>query len=545
MLKLALIHLNVVYKDPETNRAHLLALSTEAARNGADVILNPEMAVSGYSFRSRQDVAPYAETTNGKTLTALAQIAQQYRTYIGVGLAECDEATGIYYNSAFVVDPAGRQICRYRKINGEMRWACPGDPKQHGIFETPWGRMGIMICSDTYYGLLPRTMALRDVDLVLVTANWPPGGLDPRELWQARALENGCYLAACNRTGKDRIMDCSQAVSCVYDPQGNELLSASSEASQVLQVEIPFNDDGKLSHTLRRQALSTRNPAWYRSIYLDFRLVDNLTEHYELPEPGELSVHCLVPGEDGHAILNTSATLSINSVEGLAKRIEACQPDTPALFVLPALCSSALNIESFEMLAKRFGMALCLTLRNEHLPTPAPSQEGNKSLPFKEFPSWEGAGVGLRNSDDNSIEYIFIAPEGVRRFNSEHEEQNSERPFPIIQFGPANITMTTFESFRHPELAVTFAKQGCDLVVLSEDVLTPQKRLLAGVKTVEGLSVALCASNGATICMKPEGHARWKEEYVDGAGVCSYRVDTTSTRKKRFQDRVDFDLLLR
>ena len=78
--------------------------------------------------------------------------------------------------------------------------------------------MGILVCSYTYYGLFARSMALKGVDFLWVPANWPPVGIDALEVWNARVLENGFFLAACNRTGKDRVMDCRGAVSCVYAP---------------------------------------------------------------------------------------------------------------------------------------------------------------------------------------------------------------------------------------------------------------------------------------------------------------------------------------
>lgn len=94
--------------------------------------------------------------------------------------------------------------------------------------------MGVLICSDTYNGLMPRITALRGADLLLVPANWPPTGLNPRVLWRVRAMENGIFLAACNRTGIDRIMDCRQALSCVSDPQGHLLLEAKTRRSRNL-----------------------------------------------------------------------------------------------------------------------------------------------------------------------------------------------------------------------------------------------------------------------------------------------------------------------
>lgn len=185
-LKIALLHMNVLHKQPDANRGHLIALAHQAAEEGVGIVVAPELSISGYAFISREDILPHVETETGPTLTALAEVTRKTGCYVCIGLAEMDAATGILYNSAIVLGPDGKRACRYRKINAESRWACPGDPCSDNTFETPWGRVGVLICSDSYHGLMPRVTALRGADLLLVPANWPPSGIDPRELWRAR-----------------------------------------------------------------------------------------------------------------------------------------------------------------------------------------------------------------------------------------------------------------------------------------------------------------------------------------------------------------------
>jgi hypothetical protein len=397
-----------------------------------------------------------------------------------------------------MIGPNGRQICRYRKINAEVRWACPGDPKQENTFDTPWGRIGILICSDTYYGLFARSMALKGVDLLWVPANWPPGGIDPKEVWKARVLENGFFLAACNRTGEDRIMDCRDAISCVYAPQGRELLSASSEKSNVFFADLPLDENGKLRGVLHREKLANRTPAHYISIYLDLRQVDDLTAHYGLPEPAPLQVHCVIPEEN---------TIEIDFLE---LRIRDLKGKGPDLFVLPPF--PVADKTALHTLAKSNDVALCTTLLGEK----------NERI------------CAMWTSDG---EYVGISADiyGL----------HDRLPFPMMHYGPAKVAMAPFDCFAHPELAVAFSKLGCDLVVLSEDKIENDSRLLCGIKTVENIAVALCASNGGLVAMVPRGHERWEERSIEGPGVCSYEIDIVRTRKKHFQDRLDFELFLK
>ena len=252
-LKIGLIHLNVQYKEPEENRAALVELNRRAAEHGARIIVNTEMGVSGYSFTGRGDVLPFAESLSGPTISALAPIARKHAAYIIAGMPEKDEATGILYNSAVVIGPEGEVVCGYRKVNGEARWARPGSEYQNPVFETPWGRVGVLICSDTYYGLMPRALALQGADLLVVPSNWPPSGMDPVNLWRLRAMENGYAAAVCNRTGQDRLMDCAEAQSCVIDNTGKALLAESSPDSAVFTADLPLLENGRLP--LRAQAI--------------------------------------------------------------------------------------------------------------------------------------------------------------------------------------------------------------------------------------------------------------------------------------------------
>nr|MBL0731494.1 hypothetical protein [Desulfobacterales bacterium] len=85
---------------------------------------------------------------------------------------------------------------------------------------------------------------------------------------------------------------------------------------------------------------------------------------------------------------------------------------------------------------------------------------------------------------------------------------------------------------------------GCDLVLLPMQQLNGKNRLSARIKTTENIAVAVCANNGAELYMPPEGHLIWEKKSFKGTGIFSCEVDTVKTRKKSFQDRVDFELIL-
>jgi len=497
-LKIAFIHLNVQHKKLEVNRQNILELNREAAHRGADLILNTELAVSGYSFSSREDIAKYAISKEDELLISLSEIAKEYDAYIIIGMAERDEATGIYYNSAIAIGPDGRLICTCRKINAESRWSCPGRADQDRFFDTPWGRVGVLICSDTYYGLLPRSMALQGVDLLLVPANWPPGELDPGDLWRSRAMENGFFLAACNRTGEDLTMDCRKSSSYLFGPAGKLLFEGRNKDSSLFMAEIPLDQEGKIAGIKRQAILAKRSPLFYQSIYLDRRLISDMTDYYELPQPGILNLG-FVLAEDGKFDL---ALLESNMIKYRNK--------SPLFYLLPEISPDDFNLSKIKKLAEKYEAGFAVAVKN----------------------------------DKEMIDYLLITKAETLKYTMGDSLQDTEVPFPIIKLGSAKIAIVPFDYFEHPELPLALAKTGCDLVLLSIQHLDSQKRLLARIKTTENIAVAVCANNGAALYMPPAGHLLWEKKIFKGRGIFLCEVDTVKTRQKKFQDRVDFELIL-
>ncbi|MGQ9749990.1 carbon-nitrogen hydrolase family protein [Desulfosoma sp.] len=498
-LKISLIHLDVHHGRPDVNRKTLLSLIQQSAAEGAQVIVAPELCTSGYAFNSRAAIAPFVETLDGPTVSAIRDLARSLRVYVCLGLALKNVPSGVFTNSAVAIDTHGEIVCRYDKINAESRWACPGNPRRDNTFHTPWGRVGILICSDTYYGLMPRVTALRHADLLLVPANWPPSGLDPRQLWRARAMENGLYLAACNRTGMDRSMDLREATSCVYDPMGSCLLEGRQATSRIFYVEVPLNSQGRLDPSIRQRKLFERRPEQYHDCYLNLRPIRNLTEFLSLPQPGMLQLCCVVPSP------------AEDPAEALLRRLEKASVKDPHLYLL---ASSPLSDRAWDLMhrgveSKKTAVLVC-------------SAKGTSQLVFR-FKSGRGPTV-TRQIDTRS----HFDPEISR-----------------MDFNTARLHMVPFAALLHPETAVASAKQGCDLMVAYHETFTPEDRLMAAVRTLEGVAVTLCTPKGAGIWTPPEGHQRWGEALAESGEMCHLRLDTQRIRARNFQDSIDFEVLLR
>ncbi len=488
-LLIGIVHLDVRHGAVAENRARLLRYTQKAAAEGARIIVAPELALSGYSFESISEVAPFTEELAGETVKALSRISRRFGVYLCTGLAEHDKKTGLFYNSAVVLGPDGRIRAHHRKHVAERRWSCPGQPSSSSIFETPWGKVGVLICADTYYGLLPRSMALEEADLLLVCANWPPSGLNPREVWRARALENGVGVVAANRTGIDRRMDCREAPSYAVTPEGRILLDQTSEDNRLFLVEYPL-ERHRFPCRLREEMEALRRPWDYNAIALDVSGMDDFPGMWGLPVPGSLDVRCYIP-PTGQA-----------PTAGLPEEATASPERSHTLLLLPP------------------------AMRGLPLPRLLGLVEGKPLAIVTESPSF-GGGPSLTFFSDSRV--VSLSP-GMDST--------------MVDFGPVRIGLARSKALRHPETAVALSKQGCDLLVTQTDSLGDDDRLVLGIKSLERTVVAVAARDGATICEPPEGHERWRETLLREPGICSTTIDTGRTRKKRFLDRVDMEVLL-
>lgn len=151
----AVVNMTPVWADKDANVEKMTGYIEEAAAQGVDIIVFPEMALAGYAYTSDENseewsgVVANAESIDGKYAAIIAEYAEKYDMYVIYGTSEVNPDDEWHpYNSAFVATPDGETVS-YRKVHVvEGDWATWGtDPL---IVETPWGSMGISICMDTY-----------------------------------------------------------------------------------------------------------------------------------------------------------------------------------------------------------------------------------------------------------------------------------------------------------------------------------------------------------------------------------------------------------
>lgn len=235
-MKAATIQFRPVFKDKSANLRSLAKLVLEAARNGAKLIVLPELATTGYSFMSSQEARPFAENVHWledptalsaeTSLYIFSRLAQELDVSIVWGFLEVDPGTSKLYNSQMYYEASGYYE-GYRKINffaSDYLWASRGisnPPVIKSQFEAD-KRIGMLICRDVrdkkddnwkdFY-------APGDADVVALSANWGKGGF-PSSSWMDFVEENRTGLIVSNRYGVEGPNDFGDGGICIISPDG-------------------------------------------------------------------------------------------------------------------------------------------------------------------------------------------------------------------------------------------------------------------------------------------------------------------------------------
>jgi predicted amidohydrolase len=180
----------------------LLRLANEAAKD-SDLLVFPEMALTGYVFEDRVAIAAVAEPAMGRSFQALSKVALAHGVWIVFGFPEVDGEQ--FFNSALVINPAGELVFTYRKTllyEQDEAWATPGD-SGYRYFETDWGRFGVGICMDLNDDDFIRWCMGAALDVIAFPTNWIEEGVDVWTYWAWRLQGINAALVAANTYGEE------------------------------------------------------------------------------------------------------------------------------------------------------------------------------------------------------------------------------------------------------------------------------------------------------------------------------------------------------
>jgi N-carbamoylputrescine amidase len=245
--------------DPADNLAKAVDGVARAKAEGAALLCLPELFRTHYiGQREDHSLFDLAEPIPGPSTDALTRAAREAGVVVIASLFE-RRAAGLYHNTAVVIDADGSIRGLYRKMHipddpsyYEKFYFAPGD-LGFRAFDTQAGRIGTLVCWDQWYPEAARLTALQGADILFypTAIGWHPHekkAFGPQQLdaWQtvqrAHAISNGCWVAAANRVGLERLGGEGAGIefwghSFVSDPFGSVVAEASGE-EMLLVAEV-------------------------------------------------------------------------------------------------------------------------------------------------------------------------------------------------------------------------------------------------------------------------------------------------------------------
>jgi predicted amidohydrolase len=264
-LSISLAQMNIALADPKRNTALMEKWAAEAGRRGSHMVVFPELWSTGYALDRAKE---FAQPLNSGIFNQLSAIATQHKTCV---VGSVLEKRGIEVtNSLSFFTPKGQMIGVYRKIHlfrglEEDKYLQPGSSPLS--VDPPWGRTGLAICYDLRFPELFRRYAVEGARMVIIAAEWP---LERIEHWRAlliaRAIENQCYMVACNAAGPTGDVVYG-GHSMIVDPWGKVIVETSDEPV-LLTAEIEMDRVDEVRERL--PVLEDRRPETYETLNLGF-----------------------------------------------------------------------------------------------------------------------------------------------------------------------------------------------------------------------------------------------------------------------------------
>jgi len=234
-LNITLIQTSLFWENVEKNLYHFDKLISEIS--DTDIILLPEMFNTAFCPKSNH----LAETMEGETVSWMKEIAKNKNSAIA-GTLMVKEGARVFNRLVWI--SKNGTIHTYDKhhlfsLIKEERYISKGTGRL--IIEEDGWRICPLICYDLRFPVFSRNDV--DYDLLIYLANWPIKRIDAWDtLLKARSIENQCYTIGVNRVGEDGNGIPFNGHSKVFDAFGKELLSATENKEEILQIEISLDD---------------------------------------------------------------------------------------------------------------------------------------------------------------------------------------------------------------------------------------------------------------------------------------------------------------
>lgn len=243
---------------PCTEHAHAMLEATlpfvkKAAEQGLKILCFQEL-MNGPYFCPSQDKKWYGlaeKIPEGPTTKLMQEVARKYSMVIVLPLYE-EEMTGLYYNTAAVIDADGKYLGKYRKnhipqVAGfwEKFFFRPGN-LGYPVFATAYAKVGVYICYDRHFPEGARALGLNGAEIVF-NPSATVAGLS-EYLWKieqpAHAVANGYFMGAVNRVGKEAPWNVGEFYGTSYfvSPRGQILAQGSRNGSELVVADLNLDE---------------------------------------------------------------------------------------------------------------------------------------------------------------------------------------------------------------------------------------------------------------------------------------------------------------
>lgn len=242
-----------VEKIKEAMIAKHLTMIEEAAQQGVKILCLQELFYGPY-FCAEQDTKWYSlveQIPDGPTTKLMQEIAKKHQMVIVVPIYE-EHITGVYYNTASVIDADGTYLGKYRKQHiphthpgfWEKFYFKPGNGG-YPVFKTAYADVGVYICYDRHFPEGARLLGLNGAEIIF-NPSATVAGLS-EYLWKleqpAHAVANGYYVGAINRVGTEAPWNIGEFYGQSYfcNPRGQLIAEGSRDKDEVIVADLDMD----------------------------------------------------------------------------------------------------------------------------------------------------------------------------------------------------------------------------------------------------------------------------------------------------------------
>jgi len=262
-MRIAFFQYSPFFGEPEENLN--LIRANVPKTDSIDILVLPELALTGYTFKNYEEAYSLSEEVGGKSTGELVDLAGEYNLMMAVGFLEREGKN--LYNSAVLVDGNGI-VGVYRKIHlfrEEKNIFETGD-KGFPVFSVLGVNVGLLVCFDWIFPEAMRTLALKGAEIILHSANLVLPYCQHAAI--TRAIENRVFIVLANRTGVENrfgIRNKFTGGSEIINPKGKVLLRVGKNDKGIFSIDIDPEEARNKFVTELNNIFEDRKPEFYEN----------------------------------------------------------------------------------------------------------------------------------------------------------------------------------------------------------------------------------------------------------------------------------------